>query len=97
MGPLFVSAFAASLGASFFLTRGAIRLAHRVGAIDWPGHRKMHSKPVAYLGGLGLIGGMACGLALLLATDIRTMDGSFDLLALAACVVTALAAGIVGL
>lgn len=45
----------AAIGLSLALTPAAIQLAHAVGALDQPGPRKVHSKPISRLGGLAVV------------------------------------------
>lgn len=47
---------------SFMLTPVAASLARRVGAVDQPGHRKVHDHPIARFGGLAVILGAVLGL-----------------------------------
>lgn len=49
--------------ASYLLTPLSARLAVRVGAVDRPGPRKVHTAPMPRLGGLAVIGAAAAGLA----------------------------------
>jgi UDP-GlcNAc:undecaprenyl-phosphate/decaprenyl-phosphate GlcNAc-1-phosphate transferase len=46
--------FLSALAFSFLLTPTIIRLAHKHGFLDEPGHRKIHVKPVAYFGGVAV-------------------------------------------
>jgi UDP-GlcNAc:undecaprenyl-phosphate/decaprenyl-phosphate GlcNAc-1-phosphate transferase len=56
--------------ASFLITLGAIppcmRLARHFGIVDRPTHRKIHSEPVPYLGGVAMMLGILVGIGLLL-------------------------------
>lgn len=44
-------AFLLAFITSFVITPYTMRLAHKVGAIDFPGERKIHNKPIPRLGG----------------------------------------------
>ena len=55
-----------TLLASLVLTPVSARIAHRFGWTDRPGLRKIHSKPVAYLGGAALFSSLLVGGAFLL-------------------------------
>jgi len=58
-----------TLVASLVLTPCAMQLAHAAGWVDRPGLRKIHGKPVAYLGGAAMFGALCVGLiALMLVT-----------------------------
>jgi len=48
---------------AWLLTPMVIRLAHRFGAVDRPGSRKIHTTPVPRLGGLAVFGAFLAGLA----------------------------------
>ena len=50
-------AFLLAFITSFVITPYTMRLAHKVGAIDFPGERKIHNKPIPRLGGLAIISG----------------------------------------
>src|SRR5689334_14392530 len=63
-----VPVFSAALLA-YFLTPLARKLAVRVGAIDHPGERKIHSVPTARLGGLAVVFALALVLAVLSLTN----------------------------
>lgn len=56
--PFMLPATAAALLA-FCLTPLAARLAVRVGAVDMPGHRKIHGTPIPRLGGLAVVSAIA--------------------------------------
>jgi len=44
------------------LTPSVIRLAHVLGAVDQPGHRKVHQAPMPRIGGVAVFAGVAVGL-----------------------------------
>src|SRR5687767_13236201 len=54
--------FAVAAGVSFVATPLVKRLAAKVGAVDVPDDRKVHSTPTATLGGLAIFAGIAAGL-----------------------------------
>ncbi|MEQ8822324.1 MAG: MraY family glycosyltransferase [Sumerlaeia bacterium] len=59
--------FTALVGAlATWFARG---LSHRTGILDHPGERKVHVKPIAYLGGLGMVFATLLGLALMVVFD----------------------------
>jgi UDP-GlcNAc:undecaprenyl-phosphate GlcNAc-1-phosphate transferase len=58
---LAAGAFLGGAAATYALTPLAGRLAHRVGAIDVPGGRRVHSQPTPRLGGLAIFGGLTLG------------------------------------
>ncbi len=55
----------ATAAAGMAATRLSIFLSHRLGVLDRPDPRKSHRKPVAYLGGLGILIGFMAGVLLL--------------------------------
>lgn len=55
MTATYAAAFAAALAASFVATPVARRLALRLGFVDQPSARKVHSDPTPYLGGLAIV------------------------------------------
>src|SRR2546423_9962534 len=62
-----VLAFFIALLSSLMLTMPVRALALRVGMVDLPGPRKVHSRPIPLLGGLAMYGGVL--LAILFAFD----------------------------
>ena len=58
----YLSVFLASAAAVFFATPLVRWLATRIGAIDRPTDRKIHPKPTATLGGVGILVGVLAGL-----------------------------------
>ena len=55
--------FAIAFLAVNFLTPLVISLAHRIGILDRPGERKVHSQGVPRIGGLAIAAGTALALA----------------------------------
>jgi UDP-GlcNAc:undecaprenyl-phosphate GlcNAc-1-phosphate transferase len=51
-----------AMGTAWVLTPAIIRLAHGLGAVDRPGLRKVHRRPVPRIGGLAVFGGFVAGL-----------------------------------
>src|SRR5580765_1658066 len=47
---------------TWLVTPAIIRLAHRVGAVDHPGPRKIHPSPIPRVGGVAVFLGFAAGL-----------------------------------
>ena len=58
---LAAGAFLGGAAATYALTPLAARLAHKVGAIDVPGGRRVHAQPTPRLGGVAIFGGLAVG------------------------------------
>jgi len=58
-----------ALAAAALLTPLARRAALRVGAVDRPGARSVHRRPIPYFGGLGIFAAVAVGLGILWLTD----------------------------
>ncbi len=56
--------FVVGLAVSLVLTPLAMLVARKVDLLDHPGHLKIHAHPVPYLGGVGILGATAAGLAL---------------------------------
>lgn len=54
-------AFLAALITSILITPFIIKLAHKIGAVDQPNHRKVHAKIMPRLGGLAIFTGMITG------------------------------------
>ncbi len=52
--PEYVLAFILAIGVSLFLTPWVILLASKTGAMDKPDARKVHKKPIARIGGVGI-------------------------------------------
>lgn len=50
-------------GTTWFITPSIVRLAHRLGAVDQPGPRKIHVAPIPRVGGLAVFLGFTVGLA----------------------------------
>jgi UDP-GlcNAc:undecaprenyl-phosphate GlcNAc-1-phosphate transferase len=48
--------------ASWLITPSIVRIAHRVGAVDHPGPRKIHAAPVPRIGGIAVFLGFSAGL-----------------------------------
>jgi UDP-GlcNAc:undecaprenyl-phosphate GlcNAc-1-phosphate transferase len=65
---LILFALVAGAAVNFLLTPLAIRLAHRYGFLDRPGHRKIHDAPIPQLGGAAMTASilLALGITLLL-------------------------------
>lgn len=59
----YLLAFLAGVGITVVVTPLAGRLAGRLGALDHPGERKIHTSPVPYLGGLAIILGFCLAVA----------------------------------
>lgn len=55
MGAVYAAAFAAALVGALLATPVARRLALRLGVVDMPAARKVHTDPTPYLGGLAII------------------------------------------
>src|SRR5712675_2149691 len=47
---------------TWLVTPSIVRLAHRVGAVDHPGPRKIHAAPIPRVGGVAVFIGFAAGL-----------------------------------
>jgi UDP-GlcNAc:undecaprenyl-phosphate GlcNAc-1-phosphate transferase len=52
-----------AMGVTSMLTPSVIRLAHRLGAMDLPGGRKVHGGPIPRIGGVAVFFGFVAGLA----------------------------------
>src|SRR5580765_7546545 len=78
---------------TWLVTPAIIRLAHRVGAVDHPGPRKIHPTPIPRVGGVAVFLGFAAGLSFAaFATGYATIGrqarvGYWSILALAAAAV----------
>jgi len=51
-----------AMGVTWMVTPGAIRLARYLGAVDLPGGRKIHLRPIPRIGGLAVYAGFLAGL-----------------------------------
>jgi UDP-GlcNAc:undecaprenyl-phosphate GlcNAc-1-phosphate transferase len=51
-----------AMGVTSLLTPSVIRLAHRLGAMDLPGGRKVHGGPIPRIGGVAVFAGFVAGL-----------------------------------
>jgi UDP-GlcNAc:undecaprenyl-phosphate GlcNAc-1-phosphate transferase len=83
--------------ASLLWTRVAIGLAYRTRTVDRPGHRKTHARPVAYLGGLGLMAGILSALTGGIFFHFSGLGPDDNLTVLLACLVPALIMAVLGL
>ena len=71
----FIGIFLVAFAVSTLLTPQASRLAHRIGALDVPGGRKIHERITPRLGGLAVAAGFAAGLiAGVFASDVVRGD-----------------------
>ena len=52
-----------AMAVTSLLTPSVIRLAHRLGAMDLPGGRKVHGSPIPRIGGVAVFAGFVAGLA----------------------------------
>jgi UDP-GlcNAc:undecaprenyl-phosphate GlcNAc-1-phosphate transferase len=81
---------------TWLVTPSIVRLAHRVGAVDHPGPRKIHASPIPRVGGIAVFLGFAAGLVFAaFATGYVTnaqheRTGYWAILAVASAVVLAL-------
>ena len=65
----------ASAAAAWLVTPWVVRLAGRVGALDAPGPRKVHSSPTPRIGGLSIFAGFVAGIVHLIAL-VNKLDRS---------------------
>lgn len=71
----FIGIFLVAFAVSTLLTPQASRLAHRIGALDVPGGRKLHERITPRLGGLAVAAGFLAGLSAgLLASPVVRSD-----------------------
>jgi UDP-GlcNAc:undecaprenyl-phosphate GlcNAc-1-phosphate transferase len=100
IGSLAIESFLLAGVLALGLGRVCMSVALRMRWVDRPGHRKIHRRPVPYLGGLALFlaVGLTLGLALALAPwlGLNTLAG-FSLPSLLACIWPAFAACLLGL
>ena len=59
---------------AFVLTPASRRLAIRIGAVDHPGPRKVHTTPIPRLGGLAVVASCAIVTALLVSSELPRLD-----------------------
>ena len=73
---LYVMVFAVSFGLVLFLTPWARKFSIKVGAIDKPKPRGLHTKPIPRMGGASIVLGFMAtmGIALLFMEEIRTLQ-----------------------
>ena len=79
---LYASLFAASFAVTVLLVPLVIRLARRVGFLDLPGPRKIHTQPVPYGGGLAVAAavlGTTFAATRIHGSDLGGVPVSFDL------------------
>jgi len=62
MLPIGIATLAVSLGTTLMLTPWVVMLARRIGALDHPSSRKLHSEPIPRIGGVAVFGGFMAGL-----------------------------------
>jgi UDP-GlcNAc:undecaprenyl-phosphate/decaprenyl-phosphate GlcNAc-1-phosphate transferase len=72
-------AFAIALLASLLLTAPIRALALRLGLVDHPGPRKVHTAPIPLLGGLAIYGALLLALLLVLAPSARSQSAGIFL------------------
>ena len=70
----FLSAFVLALGVTYGILPGVIRWAHRKGAVDRPGGRRVHSGEVPRLGGIGIFLGFLAGVGGAMLLSGRTLS-----------------------
>lgn len=71
--PQWALAFFIALGVVLVLTPGVIFLAHRTGAVDKPDARKVHTKPIPRIGGIGIY--LAFTVSIIAVTIISNFEG----------------------
>jgi UDP-GlcNAc:undecaprenyl-phosphate GlcNAc-1-phosphate transferase len=76
MGAVYAAAFAAALLGALVATPVARRLALRLGVVDMPAARKVHTDPVPYLGGLAII--LAFVGAMVLGVIFHPLSGGYE-------------------
>lgn len=89
----FIGIFLVAFAVSTLLTPQASRLAHKIGALDVPGGRKVHERITPRLGGLAVAGGFFAGLgAGLVASPVirHNIDPAFVGVMLGAAIILAL-------
>ncbi|MDR1560458.1 MAG: undecaprenyl/decaprenyl-phosphate alpha-N-acetylglucosaminyl 1-phosphate transferase [Clostridiales bacterium] len=71
---LYLAIFSCSFGISIVTTPFAKKLSIKVGAIDQPRSRGMHSEPIPRMGGIAIVSGFltALGIAAIFMPDVRT-------------------------
>jgi len=57
----YLTSFAVSLLVAYGIMPAVIRMAHRIGAVDHPGGRRVHTGPIPRLGGVGIFLGFVAG------------------------------------
>jgi UDP-GlcNAc:undecaprenyl-phosphate GlcNAc-1-phosphate transferase len=80
-----------------FMGKVCIDLATRLHWVDRPGHRKLHTKPVPYLGGLGVFSALVLSLVPLAFLGGLDSQPGFSLPCIVACLAPALGAMLLGL
>jgi len=73
---LYIMVFAVSFGLVLFLTPWARKVSIKLGAIDKPKPRGLHTKPIPRMGGIAIVLGfmVTMGIALLFMEEIRTLQ-----------------------
>jgi len=93
-----LTTFIISAIVSALATLGVIRVAPRIGALDQPGPRKVHTRPIPRLGGVGVFLGFAAGVAVAAQMSGRAFAPSHvtvSWITLAACAFAMFAMGLV--
>lgn len=72
----FLTSFGVALVVSSAMLPVVIRLAHRIGAIDHPGGRRVHDGQIPRLGGIAIFLGFVAGVGAILLVSGRTMSAS---------------------
>lgn len=76
MNSFYITFFGISFALSVFITPFIIRLASKIKAVDLPGPRKIHTKPIARLGGVAVILAFLISLAIILISDPSKLEFS---------------------
>lgn len=80
--PEYVLAFVIAAGVTLLITPGVIFFAAKTGAMDAPDARKVHKKPVARIGGIGIYAAFMAGILAVMSMTDMTPEVSFEIIGL---------------
>ncbi|MBR6342846.1 MAG: undecaprenyl/decaprenyl-phosphate alpha-N-acetylglucosaminyl 1-phosphate transferase [Selenomonadaceae bacterium] len=80
--PEYVLAFVIAAGVTLVLTPGVIFLAAKTGAMDAPDARKVHKKPIARIGGIGIYVAFMVSMLAVMSIEDLTPEVSFEIMGL---------------
>src|SRR5258705_4177293 len=72
---VYFTLFATSLVSALAITPHVVRTSRRLGLVDQPGERKVHTSPIPRLGGVAIAFGLAVALGMAVVVDALSPSG----------------------